>query len=341
MSSQRKTQLSYPGHENSNTMFLSPTLPEDMGDLINSMKTNKASGPNSIPTKILKLFKKEFSKPLSDIINLSFNQGVFTNLLKIANVIAIHKKGDKLDCNNYRPISLLSNITKIFEKCMHTCLTNFLQDNKLFFSHQFGFRNGYSTSRASTSLTEMIRKALDEGKFACEVLIDLQKAFDTVHHDILLSKLNHYGVRGASYQWFKSYLTGRQQYTTIAHLKSDLRSINYGVPQGSVLGPILFLLYINDLNQAIVHSKVHHFADDTNFLYASHSLKKINKAINFDLSNLVQWLRANKISLTVNKTELVIYQITKKTNLQKSKFSTSWAKNRTKTSHKVLRSHSR
>ena len=141
MSSQRKTQLSYPGHENSNTMFLSPTLPEDMGDLINSMKTNKASGPNSIPTKILKLFKKEFSKPLSDIINLSFNQGVFPNLLKITNVIPIHKKGDKLDCNNYRPISLLSNISKIYEKCMHTRLTKSLQVNKLFFSHQFGFRN--------------------------------------------------------------------------------------------------------------------------------------------------------------------------------------------------------
>ena len=135
MSSQRKTQLSYPGHENSNTMFLSPTLPEDMGDLINSMKTNKASGPNSIPTKILKLFKKEFSKPLSDIINLSFNQGVFPNLLKITNVIPIHKKGDKLDCNNYRPISLLSNISKIYEKCMHTHLTNFLRINNLFFSH--------------------------------------------------------------------------------------------------------------------------------------------------------------------------------------------------------------
>ena len=111
----------------------------------------------------------------------------------------------------------------------------------------------------------MIRKALDEDKFACGVFIDLQKAFETVDHGILLSKLNHYGVRGASYQWFKSYLTGRQQYTTIAHLKSDHCSINYGVPQGSVLGPTLFLLYINDLNQAIVHSKVHHFADDKLF----------------------------------------------------------------------------
>ena len=131
------------------------------------MKTNKASGPNSIPTKILKLFKNEFSKPLSDMINLSFNQGIFLNLLKIANVIPTHKKGDKLDCNNYRPISLLSNISKMFEKCMHSRLAIFLQINKLLFSHQFGFCNGYSTNHALTSLTEMIRKALDEDKFAC------------------------------------------------------------------------------------------------------------------------------------------------------------------------------
>ena len=143
------------------------------------------------------------------------------------------------------------------------------------FSHQFDFRNGYPTNHALTSLTEIIRKALDEDKFTCGVFIDLQKAFDTVDHGILLSKLNHYGVRGVSYEWFKSYLTGRQQFTTIAHLKSDLCSINYGVPQGSVLGPILFLLYINDLNQAILHSKIHHFTDDTNFLYASYSSKKI------------------------------------------------------------------
>ena len=183
------------------------------------------------------------------------------------------------------------------------------------FSHQFAFRNGYSTNHALTSLTEMIRKALDEDKFVCGVFIDLQ-VFDTVDHGILLSECNHFGVKGTSYQWFKSYLTGRQQYTTIAHLKSDLCSINYGVPQGSVLGPILFLLYINDLNQAILHSKVHHFADDTNFLYASHSLKKLNKTINFDLSNLVQWLRANKISLNKNKTELVIFRSPKKKSIK-------------------------
>ena len=238
---------------------------------------------------------------------MSFNQGVFPNILKIANVIPIHKKGDKLDCNNYRPISLLSSISKIFEKSMHIRLVNFLKKNKLLFCHQFGFRNGYSVNHALTSLTELIRKALDEDKFACGVFIDLQKAFDTVDHNILLSKLYHC-VKGTPHQWFKSYLTGRQQYTTINHQTLSLSNVKYGVPQGSVLGPLLFLLYINDLNKAVVHSKVHYFADDTNFLYASHSLKNLNKTVNFDLSNLVQWLRANKISLHVNKTEIVVFR---------------------------------
>ena len=148
------------------------------------MKRNKANCPNSIPINLLKLFKKQFSKPLSDIINLSYNQGVFPNLIKIANVNPIHKKGDKLDCNNNTPISVLFNLIK------------------LLFSHQFSFHNEYSTNHALTSLTKMTRKALDEDKFACGVFIDLQKAFDTVYHGILLSQLNYYGVRGASYQWF-------------------------------------------------------------------------------------------------------------------------------------------
>ena len=127
------------GPETKNTIFLSPAVLEGIEDLISSMKTNKASGPNSIPTNILKLFKKEFSKPLSDMINMSFNQGVFPNILKIANVIPIHKKGDKLDCNNYRPIPLLPNIRKIFENSMQIHLVNFLRKNKLLFCYQFGF----------------------------------------------------------------------------------------------------------------------------------------------------------------------------------------------------------
>ena len=135
----KKPDLSYLGPENKNTIFLSPTVPKDVEDLISSMKTNKASSPNSASTNILKLFKKEFSKPLSDLTNMSFNQGVFPNILKIANAIPIHKKGDKLDCNNYRPVSLLFNNSKMFEKSMHICLVNFLRKNKLLFCYQLGF----------------------------------------------------------------------------------------------------------------------------------------------------------------------------------------------------------
>ena len=152
------------------------------------------------------------------------------------------KKVNRLDSNNYRPISLLSNINKIYEKCMHIYLTNIFQMNKLFISHLFGFCNGYSANHALNSLSEIIRKALNEDKFGCGAFIDLQKVFDTVNHDILLSKLNHYGVKEASYQRFKIYLTGRQQYTTIAHQKSDLCNIKYGVLQGSVLKLLSFLL---------------------------------------------------------------------------------------------------
>ena len=155
----------------------------------------------------------------------------------------------------------------------------------------------------------MIRNALDNGNVA---FIDLQKVFDTVSHDILLSKLNHYGIRGVAFDWFKSYLSDRTQYTSINNERSEIQTIRYGVLQGSILGPLLFFIYINDLSRSIKNSKIHHFADDANLLYASSSLKDINKKMNFDLSNLVQWLRAYKIALNVNKTEIEIFRSPRK-----------------------------
>ena len=226
----------------------------------------------------------------------------------MAKIIPIHKKGSKLSVDNYRPISLLSNINKIFEKIMYKRLYNFLCLQNSFYELQFGFRNKHSTTHALISLTEKIREALDNNKYACGIFIDLKKAFDTVDHNILLKKLEHYGVRGVANEWFRSYLTDRKQYVSINGSDSKTIGVNIGVPQGSVLGPLLFLVYMNDLHVAIKNSTVHHFADDTNLLNTNQCLKKLNKLLNFDLKSLCNWLKSNRIALNVAKTELIIFR---------------------------------
>ena len=150
------------------------------------------------------------------------------------------------------------------------------------------------TSHALISLTKKIRDALDQNEFACGVFIDLKKAFDTVDHDILLKKLEYYGMRGLTNDWFRSYLTDQKQFVSINGHNSNEMECNIGVPQGSVLGPLLFLIYINDLNHAINNSVVHHFADDTNLLHINKNIKKMNTLLNQDLKSLCNWLKANK-----------------------------------------------
>ena len=188
------------------------------------------------------LLKNEISTPLADLFNLSFSSGKFSSILKIAKVVPVYKKDSKLDYQNYCPISLLSNIEKILEKLMYKHLYKFLDDNNIPYDLQFGFRQNLSTTHALINLTENIRQALDQGKIGCGIFVDLQKAFDTVEYEVLLSKLDHYGVCGLTNNWFKSYLTGRKQYVSIKGYNSSLSSIAYGVPRGAVLGPLLLLL---------------------------------------------------------------------------------------------------
>ena len=196
---------------------------------------------------------------------------------------------------------MLSNIEKILEKLMYKILYTFLNKNNIIYNLHFGFRQQYSTSHTLINITENIRKALDNGNIGCGVFADLQKAFDTVDHQIQLAKLNHYGIRGVTNDWFKCYLSNRNQYISINEYESGLAALNCGARQGSVLGLFLSLKYINDLNQAITFCKIHHFADDTNFLCLSNSIKKLNKLVNADLKHLVNWLNANKSSLNVKK----------------------------------------
>ena len=197
--------------------------------------------------------------------------------------------------------------------CIKDYIYTFLNNDNIIYNLQFGFRQQYSTSHALINITEIIRKALDDGNIGCGVFVDLQKAFDTVDHQILLAKLSHYGICGVSNDWFKSYLSNCSQYVSINGYDSGLAAINCGVPEGSGLGSLLFLLYLNGLNQAIKFCKVQHFADDTNLLSLDNSIKKLDKLVNADLKHLVNWLNANKISLNVKKTE------SKRINLFKSK----------------------
>ena len=218
--------------------------------------------------------------------NLYFTSAVFSSVLKTAEVVPVFKKDSKLDYSNYRPISLLSNIEKILEKLMYKRLYTFLNKNNIIYNLQFEFRQQYSTSHALINIIANIRKALDIRNIGYGLFVDLQKVFDTVDHQILLAKLNHYGIRGVSNDWFKSYLSNRNQYVSINGYESALAALNCGVTQVSVLGSLLFLLYINALNQAIKFCKVQNFADKTNLLFLSNSNKKLNKLVNSDLKHL-------------------------------------------------------
>ena len=280
---------------------------DDISDIIRTMKSGKSSGPNSIPTHILKGLDTRICNPLQKIFNLSLHTGVHPDLLKISKTIPVYKKGSRLSVSNYRPISLLSNLNKILEKIVHTQIYKFLEDNHSIYSLQFGFRKKHSADHALIEITEKIRNALDNKQLACGIYVDLQKAFDTVNHKILIAKLEHYGIRGTTNNWFSSYLTNRSQYVSILGFDSATKPLKHGVPQGSVLGPLLFLIYINDLHSSIRHCKVFHFADDTNLLKIDSSVKKMEKLINADLKILYSWLLANKISLNCDKTELIFF----------------------------------
>ena len=303
-----KSPVDFMGDKIGNSFFTAPSVPFEISDIISALKSGKSLGPNSIPMKVLKCLSPLISSPLSQIINKSFQSGIFPDKMKLAKVIPLFKKGCLLTASNYRPISLLSVFSKITEEVMYERLYKFLEKHEILYTLQFGFRASHSINHALVSLTEAIKNSLDNRKFGCGIFIDLQKAFDTVNHDILLMKLEHYGIRGAAQKWFQSYLSDRKQYVSINGSNSSYLNVTCGVPQGSVLGPLLFLIYINDLPLASSKLAFCLFADDTNIYYEAESLTKLQSVVNKELKKVKMWLDVNKLSLNIDKTNFVIFK---------------------------------
>ena len=281
--------------------------------IINNLKSKNSSGNDDISNRLLKSIKCEISKPLTIIRNQSLETGIFPDALKVAKVKPLFKKGDNCCLNNYRPISLLPTISKIFERVMYTQLYYYFNVNNLLSEQQYGFRSQHSTELASVKLVDFILKEMDnirDIKIPASIFLDLSKAFDTLNFDILLRKLQHYGIDGNSLNLIKSYLTNRFQYVQFENSDSSLLEVKTGIPQGSILGPLFFSILINDLVNCSTKFQFLMYADDTTIYFNLNDFPLINSEIeiNSELEKVNTWLKLNKLAINVDKSKCMFFQ---------------------------------
>uniref|UniRef100_A0A8C7XUM2 Reverse transcriptase domain-containing protein n=1 Tax=Oryzias sinensis TaxID=183150 RepID=A0A8C7XUM2_9TELE len=289
------------------SIFLSDVNENELISIVNNFKSKNSKDCEDIDMKVVKKVIHSVAKPLTYICNLSLQTGRFPNQMKIAKVIPIYKSGDKHQFTNYRPVSLLPQFSKILEKIFNDKLALFIEKYNIINENQYGFRENRSTSLAIIDAVEEITNALDKKKYAAGIFIDLKKAFDTLNHDILLDKLEVYGIRGLALTWVKSYLMGRKQFVKIDEYTSETKEIRCGVPQGSILGPLLFNIYINDIFNVSKLMKLILFADDTNIFYSTDNQRELIKVVNTELNNIKLWMDYNKLSLNLNKTKVMFF----------------------------------
>ena len=277
--------------------------------LLKSTKRSKATGIDDLPPGMIKDSAPVIAGPLTHIINQSLSSGLFPNTWKEAKITPTHKSGSFSNFDNFRPISILPAISKIMEKIIHRQIMNYLNKNKLLTKFQFGFRPGMSTELAAALLTDNIRNHVDKGYLVGAVFLDLSKAFDVISHSKLLTKLPQYGITGKELNWFEDYLFNRKASVVYDNTLSEAFTINSGVPQGSILGPLLFVLFFNDITDVVKNSEIIKYADDTVIYVADKDIESINRKLTEDMNCMGDWLDENDLILNLKKgkTEALLF----------------------------------
>lgn len=285
-----------------NSIFLKPTNRNEVHTTISLLKNNKSAGIDGLKAEVLKHISHIICEPLAYIINKCMEKGYFPSAFKTSIVIPIFKTGDRMEASNYRPISLITNFAKVFEKIIKVRLNDFLKKFKILSEMQYGFREGKSTQDAILALTSKVYTALDESIPSLAVFIDLAKAFDTVSHAILVETLEQIGIRNCALDLFTSYISDRYQCVKIKNTLSDLEKIEYGVPQGTVLGPILFIIYLNGLFSTQSSGTIITYADDTAIYYSADSWPNLKSMVERDMGNIKDWFDHNLLTINFSKT---------------------------------------
>ena len=299
-----------------NTFCFKKVSESEISKIIDDLKPKSSCGVDGISNKILKYIKTLILYPLTLIINQAIETGIFPDKLKLAKVIPIYKKNEDYLFENYRPISVLPSISKVIERVMHSQVEKYFSENNLFFENQYGFRKSHSTELSALELINRVLTCMDNREIPLAIFIDLSKAFDTIDHKILLSKLHYYGIKHGAWKLFESYLHNRKQFVSLDNHDSSLSTIKMGVPQGSILGPLLFIIYLNDLHAATNSFHPIICVDDTTLLASLNVFggtgQMQERNINMELENISLWMKLNKLSLNTTKTKAMLFHSIRK-----------------------------